>query len=271
MTNTLIDIRDMIQPENHATRIPVVLCLDTSYSMDGNGGFDALNAGVQAFYDTCKNDPVNRLGFDVAIVTFGAQGVTKVQDFRPIWNQEETPTFTFSKENWISGTPLGEGVDLSMKGLDKRKREYGENHIGYYQPFLVIITDGQSTEIMPDAFKEKSEAEFAESCRRFKAVQDAVVDLQKNRRLKVIALGVGNDEDYSELANFVVDKKVLLAKDFTAFDLLFEFMSKSISTSSGSVVAEGDVEESPLTQIVEDLEDEGIVSISIEDFGRDED
>ena len=119
----LIDVRDMIQVENHSTRIPVVLCLDTSQSMTTNGGFEALNEGVQAFYETCKDDPVNRLGFDVAIVTFGAQGVTRVQDFRPIWNQEDIPSFAFSEEHWIDGTPMGKGIDLSMKGLQKRKEE----------------------------------------------------------------------------------------------------------------------------------------------------
>ena len=268
MSNVLIDTRDMIQPDNHATRIPVVLCLDTSQSMTTNGGFDALNEGVRAFYETCKEDSVNRFGFDVAIVTFGAQGVTKVQDFRPIWNQEDVPTFEFSDENWIDGTPMGAGIDLSMQGLDKRKEEYKENSIGYYQPFLVIITDGQSTEIMPARFDNPDE--LAESRAKFNAVKESVTDLQRNRKLKVIAMGVGQ-EDYSELADFVVDKKVLLAKDFTAFDLLFEFMSKSMSNSSGGVTAEDEVEESPLSQIVEDLEDEGIVSISIEDFGRDED
>lgn len=268
MANPLIDMRDIIQPENHSTRIPVVLCLDTSQSMTTNGGFEALNEGVQAFFDTCKNDPVNRLGFDVAIVTFGAQGVSKVQDFRPIWNQEEVPAFEFTRENWVDGTPMGKGIDLSLKGLERRKEEYKEEHISYYRPFLVIITDGQSTEIVRQAFGTK--AEFEESRKRFDAVKESLVDLQKKRKLKVIAIGVGN-EDYSELADFVVDKKVLLAKDFSAFDLLFEFMSKSMSSSSGIASNEDTIEESPLTQIVEDLEDEGVVSISIEDFGRDED
>ena len=264
----LIDVRDMIQVENHSTRIPVVLCLDTSQSMTTNGGFEALNEGVQAFYETCKDDPVNRLGFDVAIVTFGAQGVTRVQDFRPIWNQEDIPSFAFSKENRIDGTPMGKGIDLSMKGLQKRKEEYKENSIGYYPPFLVIITDGQSTEIVRQFFF--CDSEWMASRKQFDSVKEQVVALQRGRKLKVIAMGVGND-DFSELADFVVDKKVLLAKDFSAFDLLFEFMSKSMSNSASNSALDDEVEESPLTQIMEDLEDEGIVSISIEDFGRDED
>lgn len=254
----LLDDRDMIQVSNHATRIPVVLCLDTSYSMVENGGFDALNEGVKAFYETCKADAINRFGFDVAIVTFGAEGVKRLRDFEPIWDKEKIPSFKFTAKRgttWVDGTPLAQGVDLAMKGLQHRKNEYRENAIGYYQPFLVIITDGQSTENDKVAFK---------------ATQDEVVELQRSRKLKVIAIGVGN-QDYSELANFVVDKKILLAKDFSAFDLVFEFMSKSMSSSSSNNTLADKVEESPLTQIMEDLEDEGYDSISIEDFGKDDD
>ena len=267
----LINTDDMIQTENHSTRIPVVLCLDTSGSMTFNGGFQALNEGVRSFYETCQNDPINRFGFEVAIVTFGAQGVTKVQDFRPDYKQKDVPEFKYLKppENNDAGTPMGKGVDLAIKGLSKRKIEYKNNAIGYYQPFLVIITDGQSSEINKAWFVDNEEG-YRASCKQFHDTQEQVVALQKNRKLKVIAIGVGND-DFSELAGFVVDKKILLAKDFTGFDAVFEFMSQSISSSAASYATEGEVEESPLAQIAENLEDEGIISISIEDFGRDED
>lgn len=257
MANMLFDTRDMIQTDNHATRIPVVLCLDTSQSMDTNGGFDALNEGVQAFFETCQNDSVNRFGFDVAIVTFGAQGVNRIQDFRPIWNQNSIPHFAFTPENWVDGTPLAQGVDLAMKGLQKRKDEYKDNNIGYYQPFLVIITDGQSTE---DAGPRSP----------FRATQEEVVSLQRKRKLKVIAIGVGN-QNYAELANFVVDKKILLAKDFSAFDLAFEFISQSMSNSSTNGGLQGKNEISPISEIAEALYDEGEYGMSVEDFGRDDD
>lgn len=273
MANVLIDARDMIQAENHATRIPVVLCLDTSGSMGSNGGYEALNEGVSIFYETSKNDPVNRLGFDVAIVTFGGnertegdKGVSKYQEFRPIWNQEAIPQFD-KPENGPYGTPLGRAVDKAMKGIEIRKKEYQDNSIGYYKPFLIIITDGQSTEIMRDYYtSQQYEANLA----AFRATQQEVVDQQKLGQIKVIAVGVGN-EDYAELANFVVDKKILLAKDFSAFGLLFECMSMTMSRQVALAGDHDEVSESPLTQIMEDMEDEGEFSMSIEDFGRDED
>lgn len=268
MANMLIDDRDLIQPENKATRIPVVLCLDTSGSMDNNGscGFNGLNLGVKTFYNTCKNDSAHKYGFDVAIVTFGNQGVKKYQDFRPIWNDDEIPSFSFDSSNWIDGTPLGRGIDLAMQGLQKRKNEYKENGIGYYQPWLVIITDGQPTFGQRDLETGGYAITEEEDMAAYVKTQTDILELQRNKKLWVIAVGVG-DEDYSQLANFVIDKKVLVMEDFSAFDLVFEFLSKSMSASS-DMGAGSNV--SPLAMVQEDLEDEG-VSISIEEFGRDED
>ncbi len=260
----LFDERDLIQPSNLSTRIPVVLCLDTSGSMRGNGGFDALNKGVRAFYRACKDDPVNRYGFDVAIVTFGAQGVEVKRQFRPIWDEDEVPEFAFSDENWVDGTPLAGGVSKSLELLSARKDEYRSNAIGYYQPFLVVITDGFSTEF-------EGEIEDPQYSTAFRDTQATAVELQRNRKLKMIALGVGNASWHEELSKFILDQKVLLAEDFSAFDLVFEFMSKSISTSSENSVLQERIEESILTQIMDDLEDEGIVSICIEDFSVDRD
>jgi uncharacterized protein YegL len=251
----LIDARDMIQPENTATRIPVMLCLDTSKSMTNNGGFNALNTGVKAFYDTCKGDPVNKFGFDVAIVTFGAQGVKKYQDFRPIWNQEEIPAFAFSNKEWVDGTPLGRGVDMAMKGIAARREEYRQNGIGAYQPWLVIITDGQPT----DDIKE-TEA--------YSNTLNSVQNMQREKQLKVIAVGVGN-EDYRKLSEFVIDNKVLTTKDFSEFDLVFEYLSKTMSSNTNDAKT-AVMRDSPIAQIQEALEDEN-ASISIEDFGRDDD
>lgn len=63
-------------------------------------------------------------------------------------------------------------------------------------------------------------------------------------------------------------KALLPAKDFTALDILFGFLSKSLSNSATTVQSENQA--SILSQVAEDLEDEGVVSISIEDFSGDD-
>lgn len=255
MNDLFIDDSDLIQRDNTSTRIPVVLCLDTSKSMsdDGNAGFDGLNKGVKSFYDTCKNDSVNKYGFDVAIVTFGAQGVNVNQDFRPIWNADYPDEFSFSSENWVDGTPLGEGAKKSLEILLSRKEEYKNASIGYYQPWLVFISDGHPT-------TSNYLQETVDQCRK----------LQKSKQLKVIAIGVGSD-DYKIMAQYVIDGKVLVTKDFSCFDKVFEFLSKSMSSSSTKNALEEQIQDSPLKQIQEDLEDEGIISCPIEDFPIEED
>lgn len=254
--NLLFDPEDLIQPENHATRIPVVLCLDNSGSMTkgDNAGIDSLNKGVQAFFDTCKSDAINRYGFDVAIVTFGIQGVQKVQDFRPLWDQERIPVIECIQQGENCGTPLGRGIDLAMQGLQQRKKEYQEHGIGYKQPWLVIISDGRPTDSqMPE----------------YRSVKRQVIEMQRAKKLSVIAIGVGEARDFEELASFVIDGKVLTSTDFSQLDLVFEFLSQSISTHSELHAIADESIESPLSMLAEELEEEG-VSISIEDFGRDE-
>ena len=40
-------------------------------------------------------------------------------------------------------TPMGEGVRLALDLLDKRKQEYKDKGVDYYQPWLVLMSDGQ--------------------------------------------------------------------------------------------------------------------------------
>lgn len=254
MGNVLFDERDMLQPDNHATRIPVVLCLDTSGSMKKNGGIDALNIGVQSFYRACQNDPINRYGFDVAIVTFGIQGVHREQDFRPIWNQEAVPSFSVK---WVEDnqlTPLGRGVDLAMQGLSHRKEEYKREAISYKQPWLIVISDGIPTDEGESAYDK---------------TVDEVLRLQRERKLKVTMFGVGG-QDFRKLSRFVIDKRVLETDDFSEFDLLFEFLSQSISTHSGFSGDDSDELISPAAMLADEFADEGL-SIRISDFSTDED
>lgn len=250
---TLIDSDDLIQPENHAMRIPVVLCLDTSGSMKKNGGLSSLNNNVREFYAACKQD-VNRYGFDIAIVTFGIQGVNKEQDFRPAWNQEEVPVFECIQEGENMGTPMGQGIDLAIKGLEHRKETYKRNGLGYCQPWLVLISDGAPTDKESPAYS---------------ATRRRAIHMQRERKLQVISIGVGRTQDFHELASFVVDGKVLVSPDFSQFDSIFQTLAQSISVHSRPNLYDEPQTMSPVSILSEELADEGI-SIRIEDFGRDD-
>jgi hypothetical protein len=68
----------------------------------------------------------------------------------------------------------------------------------------------------------------------------------------------------------VIDKKILTTKDFSEFEIIFEYLSKTMSGMIANLALHTEAEESPIARIMKDLEDEG-VTINIEDYGRDED
>lgn len=262
----------MVQRNNHATRIPVVLCLDTSGSMLKNDGIKALNAGVRSFYRACQNDPVNKYGFDVAIVTFGIQGVHKEQDFRPAWNQQTVPQFSVTQVGENQKTPMGQGIDLAMKGLSARKEEYKYEAISYKQPWLIVISDGVPTDDGDGSIRDnrgKSAEVLRRERERYDVTVNEVLRLQRERKLQVTMFGVGG-QDFRKLARFVIDKKVLETDDFSEFELLFEFLSQSISTHSGFTIDDSDEIVSPASMLADEFADEGL-SIRISDFSIDED
>lgn len=270
MNSMLFDERDLIQRDNHSTRIPVVLCLDTSGSMYNNHGIEALNSGVRSFYRACQQDSINRYGFDVAIVTFGIQGVHKEQDFRPVWNQQEIPVFSVEENGENQKTPMGRGIDLALKGLFKRKEEYKREAIGYKQPWLIVISDGAPTDDGERAYgRSMSTEDLRREREQYDATVNEVLRLQRERKLKVTMFGVGG-QDFRKLSRFVIDKKVLETDDFSEFELLFEFLSQSISTHSGFSDDGSDELISPAAMLADEFADEGL-SIRISDFSIDED
>ena len=63
---------------NPTTRVPIVLCLDTSGSMaernrNGARKIDELTNGIRMFYESVKADDLAAYAADVAIVTFADQ------------------------------------------------------------------------------------------------------------------------------------------------------------------------------------------------------
>ena len=159
--NDLLRLQDLVN--NPTTRVPVCLCLDTSGSMgrvvggdiketgqqiykDGQmwdvvtGGISAIDElveGVKTFYQELRSDEVARYSAEVCVVTFGGTAPQLIVDFANINRQPELPPLIADGD-----TPMGEAVNLALNCLEKRKREYQEKGVDYYQPWLVLMTDG---------------------------------------------------------------------------------------------------------------------------------
>ena len=138
MNETKLKLHDSELANNPNTRIPICIALDVSGSMDGKK-IDELNRGVNIFLKTIFEDEITRYSADIAILTFGGT-VEKVLDFGAV-EDIKLPKFLAR-----GGTPMGEAVLEALDMLEDRKKQYQKNAVTYWQPWLVLMTDGAATD-----------------------------------------------------------------------------------------------------------------------------
>ena len=128
--NLLVRLEDLVN--NPTARVPVCLCLDTSGSMDGDP-IDELNGGVRLFYEAIREDETAMYSAEISIVTFGGDAQC-IADFASLEIQPDAPLLTAN-----GMTPMGEAVNIGLDLLERRKNEYKERGVDYYQPWLVLM------------------------------------------------------------------------------------------------------------------------------------
>ena len=121
--------------ENPEPRVPCVLIVDTSTSMQGER-ISELNAGLQVYREELLADPLASKRVEVGIVTFGGK-VTRLVDFVTA-TAFEPPTLQVQ-----GATPMGEAINVALDMIDERKKRYREHGIAYYRPWAFLITDGE--------------------------------------------------------------------------------------------------------------------------------
>lgn len=206
-----LDIRAGDLVENPTPRVPVSLCIDTSGSMMGDKIRELLE-GVNLFYNAIDEDDDAHDSAEVSIVAFNS-GAALLQDFASIEGLERDISISPN-----GTTHLGEGVNLALDTLEKRKALYSGSGVLYYQPWLVLMTDGQ-----PNGDKQALE----------RAVQ-RVSTLVADKKLTVFPIGIGSDADMNVLARFSPGRPPLRLKGLN-FKEFFEWLSKSVSKVSQSM------------------------------------
>ena len=221
-------------------RLPICFCLDTSGSMQGDP-IKQLNMGLQNFMSSIKANDDTRSATDIAIITFGSS-VDIVLPFGRISKDKRLPDIQAS----TSLTPIGEGVLTALELLNARKLGYRELGIKYFQPWIVVITDGAP--MGPNAMAN------------YKAAVDACNELERNDKLVVFNIGVGNAVDYDLLKQLSVKRPEPISVASAEFGKLFEFLG----SSSSSVVSSG-MNDDALYNISTEPEGE---SVDVDDFFR---
>lgn len=196
--------------ENPTARVPICLVLDVSGSMGGEP-IRELQEGVQMFFDAIRQDEVAQYGAEICIVTFG-DVAQKVLDFMSI-ERQQVPTFVAS-----GTTPMGQATSMALDLLEARKEDYKRAGVDYYQPWMVIMTDGEPTDDIS-------------------AASTRITSLVTSKKLTVFPIGIGNSANLKKLAELSPTRPPLRLKGLN-FKEFFVWLSRSVSRVSQSTPGE---------------------------------
>ena len=205
MSNMQIDENDLAT--NPTPRVPICLLLDTSYSMTG-APIDELNEGVKLFIEALKSDEIACYSADVTVITFGGS-VDKILDFGPI-NDLNIPTLIADGD-----TPMGEAAEEALRSLEMRKREYKDEMVEYFQPWMVLMTDGQPTDNHESSARKIS-------------------NLIQDKKMTIFPIGIGDGVDMNVLKEFSPTREPLKLRGLN-FKGFFEWLSQSVTIVSQSI------------------------------------
>lgn len=195
--------------ENPTPRVPICLVLDVSGSMDG-APIKELEQGVEMFFNAIRDDEVARYSAEISIITFGGVAKTAL-DFFSI-ERQEVPSFYAN-----GGTPMGEAVNLALDMLEHRKNEYKTAGVDYYQPWLVLMTDGEPTDDISRAASR-------------------VMDMVESKRLSIFPIAIGS-ANLDNLAMLSPGRPPLKLSGLN-FKEFFLWLSRSVSRVSQSTPGE---------------------------------
>lgn len=238
MDNKLLRVEDLVN--NPTARVPICLCLDISASMGavegdcvptgetvfedgkvwnivtgGTSRIEEMREGVELFYEAIREDEMAVYSAEICIVTFNSKATCLV-DFANIERQKEIPQIIAKGD-----TAMGEGVNLALDLLEKRKQEYKDKGVDYYQPWLVLMTDGE-----PNG----NPTELNRAIKR-------TVDMVNSKKLTVFPIGIGDQSDMITLNRFS-PKRPALKLQGLKFREFFGWLSQSVSKTSQSMPGE---------------------------------
>ena len=199
-----ISFDDLEFAENPEPRCPVVLLLDTSGSMAGNP-IAELNQGLQRFWEEVSSDSLAAKRIEVAVITFGPVKVD--QDFTAV-TKSRPPVCTAD-----GVTPIGEAIIKGCGLLQERKKQYKQNGIAYFKPWMILITDGAPTDDITSAI-------------------DAITLGENQNALSFFAIGA-SDANMKILASLSVNRDPLKLRGLQ-FSEFFLWLSASVASVSQS-------------------------------------
>lgn len=156
--------------------------------------------------DELMGDAVAAKRVEIAIVTFGP--VTELSGFIGA-ESFVAPTLEAGND-----TPMGAAIEAGIALLDDRKQQYKDNGVGFYRPWLMLITDGSPTD------------DWAAAAQR-------VHQGEKDKKFSFYAIAV-QGADLDTLNRIAPPTRPPLSLQRLQFKELFSWLSSSLQAVSGS-------------------------------------
>jgi len=191
--------------ENPEPRVPIVLLIDKSGSMNGQP-IEQLNNGIKVLWREIQADTLASKRAEISVIEFGP--VQTALEFSTVSNSF-APTFEAG-----GVTPMGEAIIKGIASLQERKKQYSAGGIAYYRPWLMLITDGAPTDNIEPAIA-------------------AIRRGEEENALSFFAIGV-QGADMQALNRLNANKREALKLDGLNFKELFLWLSASVKSVSQS-------------------------------------
>ena len=196
--------------ENNQDRCPIALVVDISSSMREDIGM--LNAAIEKFRDTVLTDPVATLRVEVALIAFNHQ-VEVLQDFSSI---DEFDPGTLEARG---GTRMCQAVNRALDLIEARKDTYRTNGVGYFRPWMFILTDGMTADAqdLPDTAKRVRQIENAKGVTTFailsgEAKHDGAKEQMQRLTNRTLPM---KEASYEELLEWMANSTVAMSNSNT--------------------------------------------------------
>ena len=180
-------IKDLILQDNTNQRLPCVVLLDGSTSMDGKA-IDNLNQGLSILERELKADDVASLRVQLLLLRIGGHS-----DVEILTDWTDAIDFSAPLVEANGTTPLGKGVNVALRKLEEQKKKYRQNQITYNRPWLFIITDGAPTDQNWERAAEKA--------------------VEAEKKGKVVVFPIGTEEADFEILNKFSSRGAIMLKN----------------------------------------------------------
>ena len=133
--------------KNAASRVPICLCVDASYSMLLEQRIQKVNEGIRTAIQSFRENDIVADAIDLCVISFGGESAKIEIPFQTAAQVEYHDIIASGQ------TPMGQAVALALKAIDERLEQYKDYGVTKFKPWLILISDGEATDDISVASK----------------------------------------------------------------------------------------------------------------------